>query len=142
MFSESLDHPDVRTYRILGVIATLEFVQHHSSELGHRDHLVTHTLTQSSPNRHDAQRPPRERVSSNAPACGQSTTVAGPGAIENCIPQSLTSPSSPRSYEHAIREFADWYCSEPRLPFNKTVVTRCGSSSSRHTMPAPQSTSN
>jgi hypothetical protein len=25
---------------------------------------------------------------------------------------------------HAIREFADWYCSEPRLAFNKTVVTR------------------
>src|SRR4051812_26689344 len=37
---------------------------------------------------------------------------------------SLTSPSSRRSYEHAIREFTDWYCSEPRLAFNKTVVTR------------------
>jgi hypothetical protein len=29
-----------------------------------------------------------------------------------------------RSYDHAIREFIDWYCSEPRLAFNKTVVTR------------------
>jgi hypothetical protein len=28
------------------------------------------------------------------------------------------------TYDHAIREFADWYCSEPRLAFNKTVVTR------------------
>ena len=37
---------------------------------------------------------------------------------------SLTSPSSQRSYDHAIREFIDWYCSEPRLAFNKTVVTR------------------
>ena len=37
---------------------------------------------------------------------------------------SLTSPSSRRSYDHAIREFTDWYCSEPRLAFNKTVVTR------------------
>src|SRR5215470_1108722 len=36
----------------------------------------------------------------------------------------LTSPSSQRSYDHAIREFIDWYCSEPRLAFNKTVVTR------------------
>jgi site-specific recombinase XerD len=36
----------------------------------------------------------------------------------------LTSPSSQRSYGHAIREFIDWYCSEPRLTFNKTVVTR------------------
>jgi len=38
--------------------------------------------------------------------------------------KSLTSPSSRRSYEHAIREFTDWYCSEPRLAFHKTVVTR------------------
>jgi integrase len=36
----------------------------------------------------------------------------------------LTSRSSQRSYDHAIREFIDWYCSEPRLAFNKTVVTR------------------
>jgi hypothetical protein len=32
--------------------------------------------------------------------------------------------SSQPSYDHAIREFIDWYCSEPRLAFNKTVVTR------------------
>ena len=25
----------------------------------------------------------------------------------------LTSPSSKRSYDHAIREFTEWYCSEP-----------------------------
>ncbi len=37
---------------------------------------------------------------------------------------SLTSSSSQRSYDHAIREFIDWYCSEPRLAFNETVVTR------------------
>lgn len=37
---------------------------------------------------------------------------------------SLTSPISRRSYDHASREFTDWYCSEPRLAFNKTVVTR------------------
>jgi hypothetical protein len=37
---------------------------------------------------------------------------------------SLTAPSSRRSYYHAIREFTDSYCSEPRLAFNKTVVTR------------------
>ena len=28
------------------------------------------------------------------------------------------------SYVHAIRDFIEWYCSEPRLAFNKTVVTR------------------
>src|SRR3954451_13707085 len=42
----------------------------------------------------------------------------------SAVLNSLTSPSSQRSYDHAIREFIDWYCSEPRLAFNKTVVTR------------------
>jgi len=37
---------------------------------------------------------------------------------------SLRSPGSRRCYEHAIAEFIDWYCSEPRLGFNKVVVTR------------------
>ena len=37
---------------------------------------------------------------------------------------SLASPSSQRSYDHAIRRFIEWCCSEPRLAFNKTVVTR------------------
>lgn len=36
----------------------------------------------------------------------------------------LTSTSSRRSYDHAIRGFIDWYCSEPRLAFNRTVVNR------------------
>jgi hypothetical protein len=30
--------------RIIGVIATLEFLQHHFSKMGHTDLLVTHTL--------------------------------------------------------------------------------------------------
>jgi len=29
-----------------------------------------------------------------------------------------------RTYDHAIREFVTWYCSEPRLAFNRTVVLR------------------
>jgi hypothetical protein len=43
---------------------------------------------------------------------------------KSAVLNSLTSPSSQRSYDHAIREFIDWYCSEPRLAFNKTVGTR------------------
>src|SRR6201982_1723430 len=43
---------------------------------------------------------------------------------KSAVLNSLTSLSSQRSYDHAIREFIDWYCSEPRLAFNKTVVTR------------------
>src|SRR5215472_8024184 len=37
---------------------------------------------------------------------------------------SLRSPESQRGYTHAINEFIDWYCSEPRLSFNRTVVLR------------------
>jgi hypothetical protein len=37
---------------------------------------------------------------------------------------SLRSPESQRGDRHAIDEFIAWYCSEPRLSFNKTVVTR------------------
>jgi hypothetical protein len=36
----------------------------------------------------------------------------------------LRSPESKRGYRHAIDEFIQWYCSEPRLSFNKVVVTR------------------
>src|SRR6202022_1400139 len=43
---------------------------------------------------------------------------------KSAVLNSLTSQSSQRSYDHAIREFIDWYCSEPRLAFNGTVVTR------------------
>jgi integrase len=42
----------------------------------------------------------------------------------SAVLNSLTSPSSQRAYDHAIRDFIDWYCSELRLAFNKTFVTR------------------
>ena len=35
----------------------------------------------------------------------------------------LGSQASRRVYEYAIDEFIAWYCSEPRLSFNKAVVT-------------------
>jgi hypothetical protein len=37
---------------------------------------------------------------------------------------SLRSPESQRGYTHAIDEFIEWYCSEPRLSFNRAVVLR------------------
>src|SRR5882724_411706 len=36
----------------------------------------------------------------------------------------LTSKSGQRGYDRAITDFVDWYCSEPRLAFNRTVVLR------------------
>ena len=37
---------------------------------------------------------------------------------------SLTSPGSRRVYQHAIEQFIAWYCSDPRLAFNRIVVVR------------------
>src|SRR5215467_11640284 len=37
---------------------------------------------------------------------------------------SLRSPESQRGYRHAIDEFIEWYCSEPRVSFDRTVVLR------------------
>jgi site-specific recombinase XerD len=37
---------------------------------------------------------------------------------------SLSSPEAQRGYRHAMDEFIEWYCSEPRLSFNRTVVLR------------------
>ena len=37
---------------------------------------------------------------------------------------SLSCADAQRGYSHAIDEFVEWYCSEPRLSFSKTVVVR------------------
>ena len=43
---------------------------------------------------------------------------------KNAVLNSLAAASSQESYGHAIEEFIGWYCSEPRLAFNRTVVLR------------------
>ena len=43
---------------------------------------------------------------------------------KTAVLNSLTSASGQRTYDHAILEFVAWYCSEPRLAFNRTVVLR------------------
>ena len=43
---------------------------------------------------------------------------------KTAVLSSLTSASGQRTYDHAIREFVTWYCSEPRLAFNRTAVLR------------------
>ena len=45
-------------------------------------------------------------------------------ADQAAVLNGLTSTSGQRTYDHAIRQFAAWYCSEPRLAFNRTVVLR------------------
>ena len=43
---------------------------------------------------------------------------------KSAVLNSLSCPDAQRGYAHAIDEFIDWFCSEPRLSFNKTVVLR------------------
>jgi integrase len=43
---------------------------------------------------------------------------------KTAVLNSLTSVSGQRTYDHAIREFVAWYCSEPRFAFNRTIVLR------------------
>lgn len=43
---------------------------------------------------------------------------------KHAVLNSLPAKTSQESYGHAIDEFISWYCSEPRLAFNRTVVLR------------------
>jgi integrase len=43
---------------------------------------------------------------------------------KTAVLNSLTSKSGQRTYDRAITDFVDWYCSEPRLAFNRSVVLR------------------
>ena len=47
-----------------------------------------------------------------------------PERAKSAVLNTLTSKSGQRTYDHAIAEFVEWYCSEPRLAFNRTVVLR------------------
>ena len=50
----------------------------------------------------------------------------------------LGSPASRRVYEYAIDQFVAWYCSEPRLAFNRIVVVSYRMYlESRHLAPTP-----
>src|SRR5215472_10525974 len=42
---------------------------------------------------------------------------------KSAVLNTLTSADAQRGYRHAI-EFVEWYCSEPRLSFSRTVVLR------------------
>src|SRR3954471_17600198 len=43
---------------------------------------------------------------------------------KSAVLNSLSCTDAQRGYRHAIDEFVDWYCSEPRLSFSRTVVLR------------------
>jgi len=43
---------------------------------------------------------------------------------KSAVLNSLSSPCSRRNYKFAMEQFITWYCSEPRLALNRTVVLR------------------
>jgi integrase len=43
---------------------------------------------------------------------------------KSAVLNTLTSVTGQRTYDHAVNDFVEWYCSEPRLAFNRTVVLR------------------
>ena len=59
---------------------------------------------------------------------------------KSAVLNTLTSKSGQRTYDHAITEFVEWYCSEPRLAFNRTVVLRYRLALSSDSTPLRRST--
>src|SRR5260221_13386838 len=57
---------------------------------------------------------------------GRSATLTIPELQQSktAVLNTLASQHSRRSYEYAIERFITWYCSEPRLTFNCSVVVK------------------
>jgi integrase len=66
-----------------------------------------------------SQKQPRKSASRSA-----SFTVPELEQSKTTVLNMLASAHSRRSYKHAIEKFITWYCSEPRLGFNRSVVVR------------------
>jgi hypothetical protein len=58
------------------------------------------------------------------PASCASLTVPELDQSKTAVLDTLASAHSRRSYKHAIEKFIAWYCSEPRLGFDRSVVVR------------------
>jgi hypothetical protein len=43
---------------------------------------------------------------------------------KSAVLNTLTSKSGQRTYDHAVTEFVEWYCLQPHLAFNRSVVLR------------------
>jgi hypothetical protein len=84
--------------------------------------LVRRSRTEScfSPRQLEAARNGEEQTQTS-PENGTQTTRSRTIEIHGL--NSLTSASSKRSYDHALREFIDWYCSEPRLDGMRRLVS-------------------
>jgi hypothetical protein len=61
---------------------------------------------------------------SNTVGHSASLTIPELEQSKTAVLNTLASEHSRRSYAYAIERFITWYCSEPRLTFNRTVVVR------------------
>src|SRR5258708_27988240 len=66
---------------------------------------------------------PKKQPSKSA-SCSASLTVPELDQSKTTVLNTLASAHSRRSYKHAIEKFIAWYCSEPRLAFNRSIVMR------------------
>jgi hypothetical protein len=66
-------------------------------------------------NRHEAGKRSKPKTILRLPDLEQS---------KHAVLNSLAAANSQESYGHAIDDFIGWYCSKPRLAFNRTVVLR------------------
>jgi site-specific recombinase XerC len=77
--------------------------------------------------------------SENQPeSVGRSATLTIPELEQSkaAVLNSLASQHSRRSYEYAIERFIAWYCSEPRLTFNRSVMVKYRSFQERRSLSA------
>jgi hypothetical protein len=66
---------------------------------------------------------PKKQPSKSA-SCSASLTVTELDQSKTTVLNTLASAHSRRSYKHAIEKFIAWYCAEPRLGVNRSVVVR------------------
>ena len=64
------------------------------------------------------------QTESNSVGLSATATIPELQQSKTAVLNTLASKHSRRSYEFAIEKFIAWYCSEPRLTFNRSVVVR------------------
>src|SRR5580704_10315665 len=71
-------------------------------------------------------------------SAGRSVTLSIPELEQSktAVLNTLASRHSRRGYQYAIDRFVAWYCSEPRLTFNRSVVVSYRSSPKRLSLSA------
>jgi site-specific recombinase XerD len=60
----------------------------------------------------------------NSVSLSATATIPELHKSKTAVLNTLASQHSRRSYEYAIERFIAWYCSEPRLTFNRSVVVK------------------